>query len=263
MGFLDRLYRARGRAVRGFFDQFPRFYATSDTSAYPHRLNSRYEAIIARNSDRLAGKRILDIASHDGRWTFAALSVGATHVTGVEPRQELINNANSTFAEYGIDSARYNFICGDIFNILDGQLFDVVLCLGFYYHTIRHAELLDRIERTGAKLVIIDTEVTPRKDELPPYSGTDPLVVFANPYAIQLRRERVDSQELACLDSMTRGDYTLVGRPSREAVSLMASHFGFSLETFPWRAFLKKHREALPDMKDYHATWRDTFYLSR
>jgi hypothetical protein len=247
----------------GFFDKFPRFYTTSHTSPYPHRLNSRYEAIIAKNADRLAGKRVLDIASHDGRWTFAALSAGAAHVTGAEPRRELIDNAESTFAEYGIDTSRYNFISGDIFDVLHGQRFDVVLCLGFYYHTIRHAELLDRIERTAAKLVVIDTEVTPKKDELPPYRGDDPLVVFRNPYAIQLRRERVDSQELACSDSMTRGGYTLVGRPSREAMKLMASHFGFSLESFAWLDFLKKHREAIPDMKDYYATWRDTFYLSR
>ena len=85
----------------GFLDKFPRFYTTSHTSPDPHRLNSRYEAIIAKNADRLAGKRVLDIASHDGRWTFAALSAGAAHVTGAEPRRELIDNAESTFAESG------------------------------------------------------------------------------------------------------------------------------------------------------------------
>lgn len=256
-------FRDRGESSEGFFDRYPRFYATSNTSALPHRLNSRYEAIVARNAERLSGKRVLDIASHDGRWSFAALSAGAAHVTGVEPRAELIANARATFAEYGIDSARFDFVSGDIFDVLKEQRFDVVLCLGFYYHTVRHPELLDRIERTGAKLVVIDTEVTPRKDELPPYGGDDPLVVFGNPYAIQLRRERVDSQELACMDSMTRDGYTLVGRPSREAMKLMAAHFGFSIETFPWLEFLKKHRDAIPDMKDYYATWRDTFYLSR
>jgi hypothetical protein len=42
-----------------FFDQYDRFYATSQTSPYPHRLNGRYEAIIARNAHLLSGKRIL------------------------------------------------------------------------------------------------------------------------------------------------------------------------------------------------------------
>ena len=104
-----------------FFDNFERFYATSNTSPFPHRLNGRHHAIIARNADVLAGKRVLDIASHDGRWSFAALQAGAAHVTGMEPRQELIDNARETFTHYGIDPARYDFTCGDVFNLLAGR----------------------------------------------------------------------------------------------------------------------------------------------
>ncbi len=101
-----------------FFDQFERFYTTSQTSPFPHRLNGRHEAIIARNADKLAGKRILDIGSHDGRWAFAALKAGAAHVVGVEPRMELVENARKTFTHYRIDAARYEFIQGDAFEFL-------------------------------------------------------------------------------------------------------------------------------------------------
>ena len=57
----------------GFFDQYPRFYETSETFAYPSRLNLRHEAIFAENTDIFEGRRVLDIASHGGRWSFAAL----------------------------------------------------------------------------------------------------------------------------------------------------------------------------------------------
>jgi hypothetical protein len=87
---------------------------------------------------------------------------------GVEARRHLIDDTHRTFAHYGIDPSRFQFVHGDVFELLARrQRFDVVLCLGFFYHTVRHVELFDLIERTGAKLLVIDTEVTPKQDEVP------------------------------------------------------------------------------------------------
>lgn len=247
----------------GFFDQYPRFYSTSETSPFPNRLNSRHVAIIERNAEQIKGKRVLDIASHDGRWAFAALKAGALHVAGIEPRKDLIDNANATFDEYGIDRRRFDFTCGDAFDFLKNKQFDVVLCLGFYYHTIRHAELFDLIERTGAKFVVIDTEVTPSVDEVLTPAGSDPRIVYGNPNGIQLLLDPVDSQQMAFSDSLTRNGYTLVGRPSRSAVKFMADHFGFSTEVFSWPEFFSKHPENISSMADYSDGWRDTFFCKR
>jgi len=246
-----------------FFNEFNRFYATSQTSPFPHRLNARYQAIIANNAAAFAGKKILDIASHDGRWTFAALAAGAAYVKGIEPRQDLIDNAVATFNHYDIAHPRYEFACGDVFDLLRGEAFDIVLCLGFYYHTVRHAELLDRIERTGAQLVIIDTEVTPAVDELPLQGSQDPRLTFQNPYGIQLIREPVDNQQMACVDSLTRNGQTLVGRPSRAAIQFMADHFGYASSKYDWPAHFLAHPEHAEAMHDYHEGWRETFYLRK
>ncbi|HKZ10553.1 MAG TPA: hypothetical protein VJL61_07590 [Rhodanobacteraceae bacterium] len=91
----------------GFFNQYSRFFSTSQTSPFPDRLNARHAAIIEANAYRLANKRVLDIASHDGRWSFAALKAGAAHVTGIETPAELIANAGATFAHYGINWASF------------------------------------------------------------------------------------------------------------------------------------------------------------
>lgn len=246
-----------------FFNQYEQFYATSLTSPYPHRLNGRHQAIIARNAASLAGKKVLDIASHDGRWTFAALKAGAAYVKGIEPRQELIANAVATFDRYDIDRSRYDFACGDVFELLRAESFDVVLCLGFYYHTIRHAELLDRIERTGARLVIIDTEVTPAEDEVPPHEQQDARLIFKNPYGIQLLREPIDDQQMACDDALTRNGFTLVGRPSRAAVRFLAEHFGYATSQYDWPEHFLAHPEHRETMHDYHKGWRETFYLRK
>lgn len=246
----------------GFFDQHPRFYRTSQTSPLPLRLNARHKAIIGGSAEQLRGARVLDIASHDGRWSFAALKAGAAHVTGIEPRAELIANACASFAEEGIDPARHDFLAGDVFDRLQGMDFDVVLCLGFYYHTLRHAELLDRIQRTGARWVVIDTEVVPPPDLDAP-AAADARLVFGNPYAIQLLREPVDDQQMACSDVMTRDGHTLVGRPSRPAMAFMAAHFGYAIDRYDWPAHFARHPDDAAAMVDYHEGWRETFYLSR
>ncbi|MBN8947706.1 MAG: class I SAM-dependent methyltransferase [Rhodanobacter sp.] len=246
----------------GFFDGFARFYTTSETSPYPDRLNSRHEAIIERNVGYLTGARVLDIASHDGRWSFAALQAGAAHVTGFEPRQELIDNARETFAHYGIEPSRFTFKRGDVFDLIRGQKFDVVLCLGFFYHTVRQVELLDLIERTGAALVVIDTEVTPAIGQIAvgDQERSDPRMVYNNPYSVQLLRDEVSNQQMAWEDSMTREGFTLVARPSRAAVTFMACHFGYAVETFSWSEFFENNPSAAASMVDYNEGWRDTFF---
>jgi len=74
-------------------------------------------------------------------------------------------------------------LCGSVFDLLRSEesRFDMVLCLGFFYHTIRHAELLDIMKGTGATLVVIDTEVTPAVDQIPLVSTDDPRIVYRNP----------------------------------------------------------------------------------
>ena len=248
----------------GFFDQYDRFYSTSQTSPHPHRLNGRHEAVIARNAHLLVGKRVLDIGSHDGRWSFAALKAGAAHVLGVEPRAELVANAHETFACYGMEPTSYEFVCDGVFEFLSQKAtFDVVLCLGFYYHTLRHVELFDLIERTGAGFVVIDTEVTPPKDQAPIPPPDDPRIVHGNPYIIQLLRDPVSEQQMAWEDPTTREGHTIVGRCSPAAIGFIARHFGFTTDSYDWPAFFASHPEAAVAMHDYREGWRQTFFCSR
>jgi hypothetical protein len=246
-----------------FFDQFNRFYTTSQTSPFPHRLNGRYQALIERNVDIISGRTVLDIASHDGHWTFAALKAGAAHVTGIEPRRELIDNAHDTFMHYQVDPSRFRFIQGDVFASLHDLKFDVVLCLGFFYHTVRQAELLDLIERTGARFVIIDTEVTPTVDQIPITPTADPRLVYNNPYTLQLLRDQVTDQQMACHDGLTRNGFTLVARPSRAAIHYMANHFGYACELYDWHTHFQRYPENALFMTDYQQGWRETFYLKK
>jgi SAM-dependent methyltransferase len=145
-----------------FFDAYPQFYSTSTTAARPDRLNDRHRAIIEFNREIIRGSSILDIASHDGRWSFAALKSGARRVTGIEIRPHLVANAAETMRAQDVDEAKYQFICGDALAELAKLpvgAFDVVMCLGYLYHTVHGPALIQAIGRLKPRHVIVDTAV--------------------------------------------------------------------------------------------------------
>ncbi len=111
--------------------------------------------------------------------------------------------------------------------------------------------------------MVIDTEVTPTRDEVPVTPTDDKRVVYRNPYIVQLLRDPVADQQMAWEDSMTRDGFTLVGRPSRAAVEFIARHFGYTTQRYDWQRFFSSRPEAASVMADYKEGWRDTFFCSR
>ena len=98
-----------------FFDEYPGFYETGTTGAGAKVLNLRFHPLIGKNLDILKDATVLDIASHDGRWSFAALKNGAKKVYGIEGKKELVQNSIENMKKYGIAEERYHFVVGDIF----------------------------------------------------------------------------------------------------------------------------------------------------
>jgi predicted nicotinamide N-methyase len=238
--------------VTAFFDRYPRFRSTSYVGSSPNRLNKRHEAVIGSNRALFAGARVLDLASHDGRWSFAALDAGAAHVTGIEARAELVARANETFAAYGVPADRYRFVAGELPDALGRERVpaDVVLLLGFLYHTSRHVELLRRIEETGARHVIVDTAVFGD-----PSGPAAPVV--------ELRREIVDSHANQAAADRAGAPEAIVGYPSRPAVMFLFDYFGFDGREFDWAPLLSDVPEGHDDVIDYRGGARATFRMTR
>jgi predicted nicotinamide N-methyase len=197
-----------------FFDDHPEFLETSSTAAGVRRLNARHQAMIEENRDVLQGARVLDIASHDGRWAFAALEAGASHVTGIEGRDHLVENANKTFAEKGKGPSEYEFILGDVHDVLTRGVgsFDVVMCLGFMYHTLRYLELFSGIRATGARHVVIDTRVH-----------------LDDKRVIAVHTNTLERDGLALGDEYSYQGHALVGRPSVAALEFMLDAYGYDV----------------------------------
>ncbi len=231
----------------GFFDQYPRFYSSSVVGATPERLNERYRALISSNEQLIREKTILDLAAHDGRWSFAALKAGARHVTGIEVRSHLVESAIAAAREYGIGAERYQFIAGDVFDqiaLLQTNSIDTVFCFGFFYHTPHHMLLLSKIARLNPKHLILDTAIDP--------STTDCIV--------RLTKEGVDRDANSLVGQPGDPLYALVGTPSRNALETMLTSFGWSLSYYDWhRAGIGNWR----DLRDYRDGSRVSIVATR
>jgi protein-L-isoaspartate O-methyltransferase len=234
-----------------FFDDHPRFQETSHTRSDITRLNLRHEAIITENLDVIEGARVLDLASHDGRWTFAAVKAGAEHVIGVEAREQLVTTATQTFDDAGIDPARYQLVAGDMFRVLAEEQFevDVVMCLGFLYHTLRYNELFHQIASTGARHLIIDSTVSTR---------TKPI--------IELKHDKSTHESAAAVDDFTHGLHVLVGLPSVTAIEYLAASYGFTeFRRVDWAGLLAAHGKLGENrsVRDYKEGKRVTLLAER
>ena len=227
------------RVASYFFDDHPRFYDTGEAGIRSKpRLNLRYEAIFAENADLFAGARVLDIASHDGRMSLAALACGAQSVVGIEARPELVDRAVANLEHYGHDPSRFRFIAGDAHEVLGREDLevDVVLCLGFLYHTLRFNELWHGIHRTGARHLVVDTQAHGMFDP-------DPLV--------RLHRELTERIGTAKADGYTVGPAVLTGRPNLAALEMMLDSYGYEIERFSdWPRLLADNPE-VTSCRDY------------
>ena len=207
--------------VRGFFDQYPRFFTTSAAAATPDRLNQRYRALIESNAGIIQGRRILDIASHDGRWTLAANKAGAEYVLGIEARSHLVDFARSSMHEYGVPENQAEFRQGDVMTELDRlepEQFGTIFCFGFLYHTIDHMLLLRKIAHLKPKHLVIDTAISVRPANI-----------------IEIREEQINDERNGAVGEPGHPTRTVIGKPTKSALELMVQAAGFRpLRYYDW-----------------------------
>jgi hypothetical protein len=194
-----------------FFHHFARFVETSETGPWLDRLNARYLTLIHANRGLIEGARVLDLASHDGRFSFAALQNGAASVIGVEHEPHLVAKANENMELYAVGRGRYEFLLGDMFDLIPKleHSCDIVFCFGILYHINDHMRLLQAIAEHAPKTLIIDSNIS-----------------HIERAAIELRAPVAGSPPPVGAQ--------LEGWPSRAGLDAMLSSFGWTFEYYDW-----------------------------
>lgn len=188
----------------------------------------------------------MDVASHNGRWSAAVvLAGGASHVTGVEPRAELVDVATRVATEIGI-ADRVEFRFGTILGYLQSEgpaddAFDVVMCNGYFCHTYDHFQLMNEFCRIGRTL-ILDTEISPRP-------------------AMAIFYIHEPSDNIGNAIHETGEQSALVGRPTRSLLIEMLKVAGYKCwDVFNWNAYKFESTEW---MKNYIEGRRVTLRATR
>jgi hypothetical protein len=202
-----------------FFDDYPLFYE-SPVGASPNRLETRHAAMIRHNAHLIRGKRVLDLASHDGRWTLAALKMGAEHVVAVEGDKELVKLAKKNLDAYKCEG--YELISGDAHKIRHLGSFDLVMCFGFFYHTIRHYDLLYEISQVS-DCMILDTKVIP-----------------ALGASIKVMLERTGPGS-GINDGLGPDNTKISGIMTTDALEMFLKRFGYSYRYVDWKLIIDEH----------------------
>ncbi|MCC6920798.1 MAG: class I SAM-dependent methyltransferase [Alphaproteobacteria bacterium] len=208
----------------------------SDKNA--QRMIERHKKIIDANIPYIKGKRILDLAAHNGRWTYAALQAGAKSVFAIEGRQELIDRGLPDFKD--IDPKRYTFACGDIYDMREivkkhggPDTFDTVFCLGIFYHVTDHYRLLRLMTSFNPECIILDTGSL----------KTDEAV-------IKFRLEDSEDPSMA-IRERAEEQMSLSGVASWGFIKLAAKLNGYDVTRIKWKPNNVEYREAIDDYMDY------------
>ncbi len=190
-------------------------------------LNGRVDNLLARHEDAIRDCRVLDLASHMGTFSYAALQLGARHVHGVDTESAMLTKGEDLFRRMQVPRDTFLFEERDVFEFLEDcepERFDTVFCFGLLYYVMEPLRLLKLMARVAKKCVLLDT-FTARYAAL---QGKDALQYYPN-----IKDETLDLPIL--LTSLTQSekkDYRLPDAFSYKGKEL-------SLTTFPSRALLE------------------------
>ena len=142
-------------------------FITTDTRtkrwAIPYHfecINGRIGVLLENNYQSLKNKSILDVGSHTGIFSWAALQLGAKFVHGIDVEERTINRCMELFLEEETNPSSYTFQAENITNFLeriDAKSFNTIFCFGVLYYMAEPLNLLKLMARAAKETILIDT----------------------------------------------------------------------------------------------------------
>jgi ubiquinone/menaquinone biosynthesis C-methylase UbiE len=123
-------------------------------------LNSRVAVLLEQNQDCIRGKRILDIGSHIGTFSYAALKLGAKFIHGIDTEADTVKRCHDLFRQHDVAESDYRFEVADVtefLNKLPDNFYDTIFCFGTLYYLEEPLTLLRQMNRVAGEAVLLDT----------------------------------------------------------------------------------------------------------
>ena len=126
----------------------------------PECVNGRIGVLLDDNRLLLQNQSILDIGSHTGIFSLAALQLGAKFVHGIDVEERTVKRCIDLFTEEDISVSKYKFENKDIISFLEKaekNSYDTIFCFGVLYYITEPYRLLKLMVRAAKKSIIVDT----------------------------------------------------------------------------------------------------------
>lgn len=233
---------------------------------HQQRKNYFFDPLVKFMGSSLEGKRILDLGCNAGFWSLLCIEAGCDYVVGVDGRKRHIDQANLIFELNEIDSNKYEFISADIYELDFERLgnFDIVLCLGLFYHINKPMLLLEKISNINTEILVIDTQISIHEgafmelkieDIGKSRQGLSNIAMFPTPSALDAMLSNLDYSTIVLLpefDDWTRSkDYKIGHRRCFVASKVRP------LNSFPAK-FSKVPRQSIFGDDEHTWTFADT-----
>jgi 2-polyprenyl-3-methyl-5-hydroxy-6-metoxy-1,4-benzoquinol methylase len=204
------------------------------------RMNNRAKKIFSFDPALILNAQVLDIGARFGFWSWAAHQKGAAETVGIEGRKESADRGDKLMS-----GLNHRFMIGNAFDVMprladEGQTFDVILNLGFYYHIYDHYGMLKMMDAFRPEIIVIDSEI----DDL-----DEPVV--------RVRREKTWEPNNAIAE-VEGQQYSAVGNASRGTIDLLAKCFNYKTHWCDWSDLSTDE-----GCKDYAARRRFTCLLTK
>ena len=127
---------------------------------HPECVNGRIDVLLNNNRRFLQDKSILDVGSHTGIFSWAALQMGAKFVHGIDVEKRTTERCNDLFIKEKVAISKYKFEAENIVAFLEGveeNSFDTVFCFGVMYYMTEPYRLLKLMARAARETILIDT----------------------------------------------------------------------------------------------------------
>jgi len=131
-------------------------FTTTGVASRAKRLNFRYNLMFKPIGDVFLGASVLDLGSHNGRWSYVAMELGARKVIGIESNKKYVKLANKIFEQKNLDKDLFEFKLQNVETATLPEV-DVVLCMGLLYYLKDPIGLLRKVANLPNKVCIIDT----------------------------------------------------------------------------------------------------------
>lgn len=159
------------QSPRALPDLFPLFFEHVPSwrrERFEEILHVRHAALITRWAHLIAGRRVLDLACGGGGYSYAAIAVGARHVTGVDAGGTLLEQAGRNMRAQGVAPERYCFRQGDLHETLPqlDAAFETIFCFGYGHREMLHAPALRQFPGLSAYRRLFEQMATLRPQAL-------------------------------------------------------------------------------------------------